>query len=295
MSDANASAPASAAASAAGAPSSAPDARSREQAKQWKKERKLQAQKKKEQPPAPTEVSLSKPKRPPRDASPEVQLSKALSYLLRHGAEKEFLSIRPDGFIRVDALLARPKVQKIEMPDGAETRPPTLADIQAITASSDKQRFELSGGTADAPGAGDVYWMRAVQGHSLSSVTQLEHVDLTPANVHEHLAERGGKYYAIHGTNNMAWDLILASQALKPMGRNHIHLAKGLPGASGVISGMRTSCTRHIYVDVSKALRDGVPFSVSSNGVVLTPGVDGALPLAYVDCVEDAHSVQIWP
>lgn len=37
--------------------------------------------------------------------SPMVQLSKSMSYLLRHGAEKERVPIRPDGFVKVDDLL----------------------------------------------------------------------------------------------------------------------------------------------------------------------------------------------
>lgn len=41
--------------------------------------------------------------------SKDVQLSKALSYVLRHGAIKERLPIGPDAFIKLDLLLARPK------------------------------------------------------------------------------------------------------------------------------------------------------------------------------------------
>jgi RNA:NAD 2'-phosphotransferase (TPT1/KptA family) len=44
---------------------------------------------------------------PTRD-SPDVQISKTLSYLLRHGAQKERLPIRPDGFVRVRDLVSRP-------------------------------------------------------------------------------------------------------------------------------------------------------------------------------------------
>ena len=41
---------------------------------------------------------------------------------------------------------------------------------------------------------------------------------------------------------------------------------------------------------------DGVPFAVSSNGVVLTPGVDsrGELPLSYVFLVQDAKGDVVW-
>jgi 2'-phosphotransferase len=47
-------------------------------------------------------------KRPPRrreDESPDVKISKTLSYILRHGAAKEGLKLRPDGFVRVEDLV----------------------------------------------------------------------------------------------------------------------------------------------------------------------------------------------
>lgn len=37
--------------------------------------------------------------------SPEVRISKTLSYILRHGAEKEGLKIRSDGYVRVTDLV----------------------------------------------------------------------------------------------------------------------------------------------------------------------------------------------
>jgi 2'-phosphotransferase len=56
---------------------------------------------------------------------------------------------------------------------------------------------------------------------------------------------------AIHGTTQQAWNQIgmiqpyplpqnltpVAQKGLSVMGRNHIHIAAGKPGASGVISG----------------------------------------------------------
>jgi 2'-phosphotransferase len=73
----------------------------------------------------------------------------------------------------------------------------------------------------------------------------------------------------IHGTNTSAWDLILKDpKGLSRMNRNHIHFATGLLGEDGVISGMRYSCTILIYLDLEKALKDGVTFFKSENGVV---------------------------
>lgn len=273
------------------APPAGDAARTREQAKQWKKERKLLAQKKaqttQDAPPAKAQGRAAEP--------PDVQLSKALSYILRHGTQKEHLPVRADGYVRLDAVLARPRIQKIAMNDAG--RPPTSDDVEGVVRDNAKKRFELTSGSDASPtDEGACRWIRAVQGHSLAAVTDLSHTSLSAANVGEHLAEENGMHYAIHGTDESAFEQILASGALKRMQRNQIHLAKGRPGASGLISGMRQRCTRLLYVDVGRALSDGVPFDISSNGVVLTPGVGdtGTLPLSYVAYVTDAEGRQVW-
>ncbi|WFD24787.1 2'-phosphotransferase [Malassezia equina] len=256
-------------------PPAASDAgRSREQAKQWKKERKLLAQKKAQQ--APQDAIPAKPSGRAADP-PGVQLSKALSYILRHGTQKEHLEVRSDGYVRVDAVLARPRIQKIAMDDTG--RAPTSKDIEAAVHENVKKRFELTSGSEASPtNDGTCQWIRAVQGHSLAAVTDLAHTSLNVDNVSAHLAQEDGMYYAIHGTDESAFEQILASGALKRMRRNQIHLAKGRPGTSGIISGMRQRCTRLLYVDVGRALADGVPFDISPNGVVLTPGVGDTGP-----------------
>jgi hypothetical protein len=77
------------------------------------------------------------------------------------------------------------------------------------------------------------------------------------------------------------------------MNRNHIHFAQGLPGTKGVISGMRAAAEVLIYIDLPLALENDVPFSISTNGVVLSPGdpkspKPGFLPTKYFLRVETA-------
>lgn len=43
---------------------------------------------------------------PPLSVKEEIQLSKLLSYLLRHGATKEKLDISPEGFVAVDDIVS---------------------------------------------------------------------------------------------------------------------------------------------------------------------------------------------
>lgn len=99
-----------------------------------------------------------------QDAPPTVQLSKALSYILRHGAAKEGLKLRADGYIPLDAVLARPRVSKMKMENGSS---PTKDDVLQIVNSNDKKRFETSN---DENGG---ILIRAVQGHSIAEVSYI--------------------------------------------------------------------------------------------------------------------------
>lgn len=44
-----------------------------------------------------------------RHNDPSVELSKTLSYILRHGAQREGLAIRSDGYMKLDDLVSDPK------------------------------------------------------------------------------------------------------------------------------------------------------------------------------------------
>lgn len=257
--------------------------------------------------------SLKAPRKPP---SSDEQLSRALAYILRHGAEKEALEIRADGYVLLEHVLQRPRVKSvtITLPDGKKTKP-RLEDVRRIVESNEKKRFELSQQNSAE------WWVRAVQGHSLKNVVELQHVALTLENLHllklthddphnhslteEHHLKTNldalqiaseHRVQVIHGTYAPAWDLILASGGLKPMTRNHIHLAKGKFGQQGVISGMRKSANRLIYIDIVKAITDGIPFYLSSNGVVLTPGDNQhhMLGVQYFTKVEDQNAQLVW-
>ena len=52
-------------------------------------------------------------------------------------------------------------------------------------------------------------------------------------------------------------------------------------------------CEVVLYLILRKALQDGAPFFMSSNGVLLSPGIDGVVPAKYVSRVWDRHG-QTW-
>ncbi|WVR08316.1 hypothetical protein IAU60_005369 [Kwoniella sp. DSM 27419] len=76
--------------------------------------------------------------RPPE--TPDVKASKALAYILRHGAEKEGLHIRSDGYIKLADVLARPKLRGID-----------LEMVLRLVAENAKQRFQLFYGYDPSP------------------------------------------------------------------------------------------------------------------------------------------------
>ncbi|KAI8145377.1 phosphotransferase KptA/Tpt1 [Fennellomyces sp. T-0311] len=191
------------------------------------------------------------------DPSEATKLSKLLSYVLRHGAVKEKLHMRPDGYVPVSDVLALAKFKKY-----------TRQQIDHVVETNDKQRYKLEE-------IDNVWMIRANQGHTVK-VNQ------------EQLLERivAALPVVIHGTSLKSWQLI-KDQGLSRMRRHHIHCATGLPGDTGVISGMRSSSQVYIYIDMAKAMDDGIVFYRSSNQVILTEGQDGVLLPRYFEKVVD--------
>nr|XP_025860368.1 LOW QUALITY PROTEIN: tRNA 2'-phosphotransferase 1 [Vulpes vulpes] len=188
----------------------------------------------------------------PREEDRDVQLSKALSYALRHGALKLGLPMRADGFVPLDTLLQLPQFHSF-----------SAEDVQRVVDTNRKQRFALQPGD---PSTGPL--IRANQGHSL----QVPELELMPLETPQALPPM-----LVHGTFWQHWPSILL-KGLSCRGRTHIHLAPGLPGDPGVISGMRPNCEVAVLIDGPLALADGIPFFRSANGVILTPGnADGFL------------------
>jgi 2'-phosphotransferase len=177
-----------------------------------------------------------------------VRLSKELSYLLRHGAQKEGLPITSDGWIKLADICRHTRS--------------TTSEIRQIVDTNDKQRFEIRGDR-----------IRAVQGHSMKTLS----VEMTPIT-HDNMPEA-----VIHGTY-LCHLASIQKEGLKTMGRQHIHFATG----RNVISGMRRDVQVLIYVDMAKCLADGIQFFRSANGVILTAGINGVLsPVYFQKVVKD--------
>eukprot|EP00747_Dinoflagellata_sp_TGD_P168705 gnl/TRDRNA2_/TRDRNA2_195741_c0_seq1.p1 gnl/TRDRNA2_/TRDRNA2_195741_c0~~gnl/TRDRNA2_/TRDRNA2_195741_c0_seq1.p1 ORF type:complete len:299 (+),score=47.59 gnl/TRDRNA2_/TRDRNA2_195741_c0_seq1:62-958(+) len=208
-----------------------------------------------------------------------VEISKALTSVLRHRAINLKLDIRPDGFLPVPVVLELQLIKKLKC---------SQTDLEQIVRESDKQRFALT----DIDG---VKHIRATQGHSMKVIQDellLEKLELGSGNLPADV---------VHGTFLRHWDSIskdglLAGGKMGPQHRNHVHFATGLPDDGEVISGMRQSADLAIYLDLRRALAAGLPVFRSANGVILSPGFDGVVPPdLFLRAVRLKDSTTLWP
>lgn len=198
------------------------------------------------------------------------QLSKALTYILRHGAQKHGLTVRPDGYVDLLDVMNVPVIKGHR---------PTMETIKQVVQNCPKQRFSLK--------FSDGRWtIRANQGHTIQGVTN---------EALEALVCPDDYPIVIHGTYMKFWDSIRRN-GLSKMARKHIHMATGMPCENKVKSGMRGSCDLIIYINLRKAMADGIQFWVSQNGVILTEGRSGLLsPDYFLKVVRRYDQAQIFP
>eukprot|EP00762_Andalucia_godoyi_P005582 ANDGO_00551.mRNA.1 Putative tRNA 2'-phosphotransferase len=187
------------------------------------------------------------------------RISKTMSYLLRHGATKEGLAIADDGFMHVDDLLSHRNLKSLQV---------TRVILEHVVASDSKGRYEFDA-SRDR--------IRATQGHSIQlDGIEKDYVLLTQETI---------PAIVVHGTYSHLLPAI-SQEGLKRFSRMFIHFATGIHGDVSVKSGMRNNVDVYIYVDTHGAMRDGIQFFLSSNGVVLSSGVNGVLDPKYFARIE---------
>lgn len=165
-----------------------------------------------------------------------VEVSKFLSYVLRHHPEAVGVTLDPEGWIAIDELLAAL---------AAHGRALTRAELEEVVATSDKKRFAL-----------DRERIRANQGHSIE-------VDLA-------LAPQAPPEVLFHGTVDRFLESIRAKGLLKGQ-RTHVHLSADLDTAKKV--GARRGKPVILEIDAAAMLTAGHVFFRSDNGVWLVETV----------------------
>lgn len=201
----------------------------------------------------------------------EVQLSKRLSWLLRHGAVREGIPIRSDGFVPVNSILEHPKF----------VRDFKLGTLQEIARKDKKQRYTLRQNI-------NGFWeIRANQGHSI--------VNIIGSDCFQRIYSPGEVNIAVHGTYYRYWDRIIM-EGLRTMGRTHVHFATSDDNhkynqKNISVSGFRSDCELLIYLDVRKAMElGGMEIYRSINSVILCAGINGCISKDYFKKVVDRRT-----
>lgn len=243
-------------------------------------------------PPSPGRAEMSEIRSTKRD----IQISRALSKLLRHRAAAQGLAIDSSGYVSVSDVLQH---------NDLKCNHATVEDLRRVVETNDKQRFRLA-----EKGADGALYICALQGHSMAAVNagaDLQRMD------RRH--DEDWPQYIVHGTYRDKLPLIKRAQGLSRMGRNHVHFSytlpekfqRHLPPASEAaspkaaeshraISGMRSSCQVALLLDVDRIRNSELEFYRSANGVILSAGDSrGIVDARYIaQIVDSEHGVLSW-
>ncbi|MGY3137821.1 putative RNA 2'-phosphotransferase [Bradyrhizobium sp. USDA 4501] len=167
-----------------------------------------------------------------------IQLSKFLSFVLRHKPGEIGLTLSSGGWANIDELIAKANAAGTKF---------GRADLLDVVADSDKKRFSISP---------DGLSIRAAQGHSVT-------VELG-------LAPQEPPSLLYHGTATRFVEAIL-SEGLKPQGRQQVHLS--FDEATALRVGQRHGKPQIFKVDAGGMHGKGFKFYRADNGVWLTDHV----------------------
>lgn len=170
------------------------------------------------------------------------EISKFLSYVLRHQPQAIDLTLDTEGWADIAALI-----------DGARRAGKVLDDtmIRAVVRDNDKQRFTISE---------DGTRIRAAQGHTTEAVA-ISHTAITPPAT------------LFHGTATRFIASIM-QEGLKPGQRQHVHLSDNRQTATSV--GQRYGVPVVLSVAAGAMHEQGFAFYQADNGVWLTAQVPPA-------------------
>ena len=160
-----------------------------------------------------------------------VDVSKTISYALRHRPDEFGLSLDKEGWVDFEVFCRALASYKHPVHVDKET-------VEKIITESDKKRFEL----VDSK-------IRATYGHSID--TKIEFKKSIPPNI------------LFHGTSHKAYDLI-RKEGLKPMNRQYVHLSVDAATARKVGS-RRDRNPVILVINSSKMYSDGFKFFHSTN------------------------------
>lgn len=195
------------------------------------------------------------------------QLSMKLSGILRHGKDGFKRHIDSSGWLEI-ALLIRES-------HFCQSNNVSYDQISSIVSKDNKNRFKISD---------DGLKIKANQGHTIA---------IQDASLEKITLEKAHTYSAVvHGTYMKALKPIMQN-GLSKMRRTHIHFTASdrVDASIGVVSGYSNNCDLLIYLDICKAVRDGIEFFVSENNVILCSGnAQGYLDSKYFSKIIDGKT-----
>ena len=162
----------------------------------------------------------------------DTEISKFLSYVLRHAPQEAGLVLDENGWADFEILKQAVKA-KFPIED---------SDLLRVIAENPKKRFTLDRGR-----------IRAAQGHSVDVELALK--PATPPSA------------LYHGTTLESWALIAAT-GLQRMDRNHVHLSQDIETATAVAK-RRKGPHVLLLIDSSTMFSEGHHFFLADNGVWL--------------------------
>ncbi|XP_030535415.1 tRNA 2'-phosphotransferase 1-like [Rhodamnia argentea] len=202
-------------------------------------------------------------------------LGRLLTRILRHMAAELNLNMRSDGYVKVQDLLQL----NIKTLADVQLTAHTVDEIKEAVRRDNKQRFSLLEENGEL-------LIRANQGHTVKTVES--------DSLLEPILSAEEVPVCVHGTYKKNLQSILDS-GLKRVQRLHVHFSSGLPTDGEVISGMRKNVNVLIFLDVRKALEDGMKIYISDNRVILTEGFGGVVPVKYFDKILSWPDKQVIP
>lgn len=177
------------------------------------------------------------------------EISKYLSYILRHNPGSVGLRLDCNGYVSTSLL-----IEAINKSEDNNIKDLDFDTLKFIVDTDEKQRYSFK-----ERGYDDYALIRANQGHSIAGLE----IYFEKVNPPEEL---------YHGTSKENYAKIKESGAIKPMSRLKVHLSSSLDTAFSV--GKRHGDPVVLGIDTRAMQKDGIEFYISENKVFLVNRVD---------------------
>lgn len=181
------------------------------------------------------------------DKKSYVNLSKCMSYGLRHSPESYGLTLDAEGYVTIDELVTAINAHTNFKHHNIDER-----DINMVVQNDKKNRFSITGNK-----------IRANYGHSFEM--RIEHQEVVPPQ------------FLYHGTSPGSFSAICI-EGIKPMARQYVHLSKDVETATTV--GSRHS--KHpmiLVINAERAYNDGIKFYAATDNTWLADHI----PAKYIE------------